>query len=734
MRVVFSCFVSFFLICLACHAKDQVGTSVTEKTSALTADHITHYAEKEYVEATGNVILSQEDRILRADTVRYYPKSDKAIAEGNVIIQEKTGDYIFADRIEVSGDMKDAFATEIRMIMVDDGKMAAQDMVRKDGTQTTFDRVVYSPCEVAHTCGAIPFWQIKGRTARWDQEKHDIEYTDAFMEFFGVPFLYTPYLSHPDPTVKRRSGFLPPSFMSNKDVGFMGILPYYYVISDDKDITFTPMIGAKTQILAANYRQKFSKGDFGIRGSIGHVQTTKGQGQKAHRWNIETGGVYNLNQNWRTGFKINRVSDRTYTRRFPKVGGSSKPILTSKVFAEGFYGRSYTRVQGLSYQTLRANDTERAFPWALPEFKYQFVGNPQALGNWWTFDADALILQRRATTANNMRRVSLMPAYHLPLYGSWGDRYQVDLSLRGDVYSVSKFPIENGTRTISATSARTLPKGAVHWWFPLYRNIADSPLILKPRASIIASPNTSQGSRIPNEDSRIFELSDVNVFDDDRTTGLDRMDTGTRIAYGLESSYYGFGTAPTNVLIAQSYNLHRPRDWFVDSGEGKRASDYILRLQAYPTEYFRFRYRARLDEKTLRSNRSELTADVGRPILMVGGDYIQVAKPKDTNHSDKQGEEQLRLRISSQFVKNWTAFASTIRALGRRGGTLENKFGLAYSNECFTSRITATRTFYRDADIKPGTTVLFEFVFKNLGGVSYTSNAFGDTTPEETSN
>ena len=37
-----------------------------------------------------------------------------------------------------------------------------------------------------------------------------------FNKIYDVPILYFPKLSHPDPTVKRRSGFLTPYFQIRK--------------------------------------------------------------------------------------------------------------------------------------------------------------------------------------------------------------------------------------------------------------------------------------------------------------------------------------------------------------------------------------------------------------------------------------------------------------------------------------------------------------------------------------
>src|SRR3546814_12295588 len=84
---------------------------------------------------------------------------------------------------------------------------------RTGGNRTELDKGVFSPCDLCEDDPTrAPLWQLKAVKIIHDQETKTIEYQDAWMEIYGIPVLYTPYMSHPDPTVKRKSGFLAPSF------------------------------------------------------------------------------------------------------------------------------------------------------------------------------------------------------------------------------------------------------------------------------------------------------------------------------------------------------------------------------------------------------------------------------------------------------------------------------------------------------------------------------------------
>ena len=103
--------------------------------------------------------------------------------------------------------------------------------------------------------------------------KHDsiktIYYDNAVIKVFDFPIFYTPKLSHPDPTVDRRSGFLPPTFSDSKNLGSGINIPYFWAVSEDKYFTVTPKFYvSENPLFLAQYNQAFKNSnllfDFGF--------------------------------------------------------------------------------------------------------------------------------------------------------------------------------------------------------------------------------------------------------------------------------------------------------------------------------------------------------------------------------------------------------------------------------------------------------------------------------------
>ena len=90
--------------------------------------------------------------------------------------------------------------------------MAAARADRSSGDFTVFQSGVYTACEPCKDDPKKPpLWQVKAARIIHDNGEKMIYFENAHVEFFGTPMAYFPYLSAPDPTVKRKCGFLMPT-------------------------------------------------------------------------------------------------------------------------------------------------------------------------------------------------------------------------------------------------------------------------------------------------------------------------------------------------------------------------------------------------------------------------------------------------------------------------------------------------------------------------------------------
>ena len=211
------------------------------KNVVMSADSLTYDEALGVVTAAGNVEISQGQRLLIADAVTYNEFHDVMTASGNVTLMEPTGEVLFADYLELSDELRDGVMRNIRILLNEETRIAANSARRSNGNRTEMNKAVFSPCKLCPLHPEEPpLWQIKAVRIVHDQEARDVAYYDAWLEMFGIPVLYTPYFEHPDPTVKRRSGFLAPSYGSSSTLGVQLTTPYYWNIAPHRDATLKP--------------------------------------------------------------------------------------------------------------------------------------------------------------------------------------------------------------------------------------------------------------------------------------------------------------------------------------------------------------------------------------------------------------------------------------------------------------------------------------------------------------
>ena len=670
------------------------------------------------VVATGNVEFTQSGRTLLADSVTYNQRTDTMTASGNISLVEPTGEVIFADHIELTGSMRDGVIENMRVRMSDDSRMAAAGGRRIGGTRTEFRKAVYSPCKLCEKDPTrAPIWQVKATKVVHDQKMQDVTYRHAFIEFYGVPVMYTPYLSHPGPTVERRTGFLVPSYGSDSELGRLVSTPYYFDIAPNMDATFTPIVTTNEGVVGSGeFRHRQSKTGYVLGGSITHAsrEDDKSNGLRGH---LKGELRHEFDPTWRGGADLHLASDETYLRRY---NFEAPDTLENRIYAEGFRGRHYASANAYHFQGQRSNDNESETPIVFPKLDYNYVGEPGSYGGIWKLDANALIISR--TGGTDSRRLSAKTKWELPYISRLGEVYRLFGSLQTDAYWVNDVQESDALgNTISGFSGRVFPQAGLEWKLSWARRDGRFTQIVEPIFSIIAAPSSQNPDRIPNDDSLSFEFDDTNLFSENRFGGIDRVEGGSRISYGLNSGIFGLDNGFSSFFIGQSYRFRRDKDFGTDTGLDDHFSDIVGRVEISPTQYVNALSRFRLDKDDLTPKRNEVEATVGVPKFQLKVNYLSIDQQNLTDILDPEDEfrdrEEITVGFSSQVTKRWRFGADTRRDLTSSGGSLRHGAFLSYEDECFQFQVDYARTYTRDRDVKPSDTILFRVVFNTLGEV-----------------
>lgn len=687
---------------------------------AFNADELQVKDNDRLVIATGHVEIIQNPRILTADRVEYNRETGLMIAEGNVSLMEENQNVVFADRFEITGDLKNGFADHIRLLLADNSRLAAVGGERRDGNKTILQKAVYSPCAPCQEHPEkAPLWQVKARTAVNDEVSKDVIYRDAVLEFAGVPVFYTPYFSHPAPDVYQRSGLLSSSVGSDRELGGVVRTYTYFAIDPYLDTTLEATATANQgEVLGSEWRKRWDFGSLDIGGSLSNSDRSRGIG--ANKETIDTpvrghffaNGRFDLNDEWRSGFDILRSTDDTYLREFRY---SEEDMLRNRLYAEYFNRRDFASVDAYYFQDLRPGISENS-PYVIPVAKYQMLGDPgTTFGGRWKID----------TGMQSLYRPQGADSYRTDLSGDWERRWQLpggflattNLGARGDAYITrdqDQSPFSTGSAKNDDTQTRFLPSAQTTVSYPMVADLGWAQHSLEPLASVIVSPSLSNSKQIiiPNEDSRDLEFDSSNLFSDNRFPGDDRVESGTRVIYGLRSGWYG-GWGFTRTFLGQSLRLDDDQILPENTGLEDNVSDIVGSLRSQIHDYIDVDYRFRVNQSDLNSRRQEVTSLIGKPSLRANISYLLADGALTTDVP--QDREQLYSGLSSALTDTWSVGGYNRRDLGERDGSLATGLYVAYRDECFNLSLNTQRNFTNRSGLESGDTIFLRVGFKNLG-------------------
>ena len=687
---------------------------------AFTADHFEYDRTNGIVTATGHVEAWQNDHVLRADTVTFDRNTNVAAATGNVVIVEPDGQVLFSDYAELTQGMREGVLKGMRTLLAENGKLIANGARRTDGKINELTRAVYTTCNLCKTDPtAPPLWQLRAYTARQDVENHKIEYEDATLDIFGIPVAYLPYFSHADPSVRRASGFLVPSFGQSSHIGQFLSVPYYWAIDDQQDVTIEPEIttGSGEQV-SAQYRRRFNNGNITADGAFAIDQG------KPNAY-IFTKGLFSYDDTWRYGFNINRASSSTYLRDFKVQNYSS--VLTSSAFVEGFGVGSYTKLDAIAYQGLATTITQSKLPYVLPRYEYSFFSEPIYGGRFRFNTTDFNVVREQGT---NTQRAGAQVDYQRPFAGALGEQYKVTIHADMAAYEATSLDQQPTYGTDGSTQkARVQPTIAAEMRWPFIRDGGtEGSQIVEPIVQLVAAPNAGSFLRrnIPNEDSLDFEFSDQNLFAINRFPGIDRFEGGARANVGLHANWVA-GVTNIDALVGQSYKEHTDKSFPPLSGLNRKVSDVVARATITPASWFDLTARTRVDPHSAAVRMVDALGSAGTPALRLSAGYFYsstnpyflydqsptTVPPTGYPASYFIPRNEVTLGAASQYG------AYKVSGFVREDLRLHKLVGIGaratYEDECFIFDVNFLKRYTSINNDNGGTTILFQITLKTVG-------------------
>ncbi|HEY1362757.1 MAG TPA: LPS-assembly protein LptD [Xanthobacteraceae bacterium] len=740
------------------------------------AEEVNYDYVNERVSAVGNVQIYYGNSTLEADRVIYDQKTKRLHAEGGVRLRQPDGTVTYAELMDLSDDYRDGFVDSLRIDGPEQTRFAARRAERSAGNFTVFENGVYTACEPCKEDPTKPpKWQVKAGRIIHDQGEKMIYFEDARLEVFGVPYLYMPYFSTPDPTVKRKTGWLIPTYATSSVYGFGVSVPYYWALAPDYDLTVTPMITSKQgPLLQGEWRQRLVNGSYTIRAS-GLFQLDKDvflnggnptPGYRDWRGSLETSGQFALSEKWVWGWDGTLLSDKTYLQdyglnRFIQSANLLRwtpDYALSQLYITGRGDRSYFDARSMYFYGFSLADDQKQIPIVLPVVDHQYVFKQPILGGELGFvnnltsvsrntaDFDPISLPAAATGAclpttadpavktsancllrgapGNYSRFSTEWTWRRTVIDSFGQMLTPFVTMRADAadMNISDQPgVSNYINVGQTDIGRVMPVAGLEYRYPLISVQPWGTQIIEPIAQLVLRPSETGVGAFPNEDAQSLIFDDSNLFKVNKFSGWDRVEGGGRANVGVQYTAQFNRAGNVNLLFGQSYQLFGLNSFTLggltntglDSGLDKPASDYVARASYQPNSTFVFTSRFRFAESDFTLQRTELetTAYFGRWTTALM--YGSYA-PQPLIGFPNQREGILgnaRFKVDA----NWVLLGAARYDL-RAHQLSQTQIGVGYIDDCLILALNYVTDYAYSGSVSVNHTVMMQFALRTLGG------------------
>lgn len=702
--------------------------AVSEETNNIPATLVANELinlENGDIEAIGDVRVLRDNKIYEAEKA-YYNKAEKTLlAQYDIVMFDEEGNVMEATEVFSVEKGEAGYANDPVLYFKNSlARMAGTKARRVDTNNVYMDKAKFTPClPCSEHFGGQLTWEIEASEVHWDRQEKMVYYENVFINLFGVPVFYTPYYSHPDPTVKRKTGFLTPTYGLSSEKGFSIVAPYYVVLSDNRDLTITPTVYARENpLLQLDYRSLESWGDLNVTtlmtatrdnkettadtGNGGTEEYKPGdfRGYLAVDGNIPdvAGGELNAN--------IRLVTDDTFLRVYDD---SHNFPTTDKLDSTLGYERS---IEGISFsalsiytQDLRADRPQELTGHVAPlvtaskSFK---IDQADIRALVW---GSALHVQRTdgTDTTRFSTDIEATKSMMLPL----GQMVSVTGTLSGDAYfvhagykkSLNETSYKDCRNDKDRTSRcytdsdqidRFFPTLVGSWKWPFIGTMGNVSNIITPVVEGRLRPRNFQDADQPNEDSETSKsVYDTSISEENRLRRDDPA-KGFTWQYGFD---YSLDVPDAGTLSGTIRQARQP-----DKGNFVGSARMDLDLGLFAEHKFV------IDHQEMEYSSFLVRTGVNRSGIRLGAslDVKNYQKSNETSEMVLSGGIDLTENVS---------FDANLRRDMTNYENREANYFMKIQNECLQLNLSAKREYSEDRDVKEETTFFVQLILKGLG-------------------
>ena len=684
-------------------AKDKVKVIDLNKQISIQTDHISFDKKKNILESQNQSVLKDNKGNILSANIFEYNLSDGILKLKNANLKDFNENTFNIETAFLNTLTNQLIGKDISINLNNksfdqdnDPRIKGKSIIYNDGL-TEVTKGVFTTCKKTDKC---PPWQLSAEKIQHDPKKEIINYKNAILRVYDVPVMYFPKFFHPDPNVKRKSGFLIPTIKNSANSTNYFSIPYFSAISQNKDFTFTPRLYSnKDFLLQTEYRQENKNSSH-----ITDVSLFNNKG------NSKSHFFYSYNKfiefaNFDEGnidLKIEKTSNDTYLRK----NKLSSVLFRNLNTLENTFGVNLSSDKVLLntefkvYENLNEEKSSDRYEFILPKLDItKKIDNFTNLAGNFLLKSNNLI---RSYNTNILEKVNINNFIFNsnPLFTKSGFKNNFEFvvkNINSDTKNSSSYKDDENFYLSGLFQYNSS--------FPMVKNTKDHLNILKPKLALKISPNYTKD--LSKDEGNRLDVN--NIYNLDRLSSNDVLEGGVSLTLGNDFSILSNITSKElfSIKLANNLRLDENEDLPRRNQLNSKNSNFFGEMSFSPNEILTTKYNASAKNNLTDINYESFIAEISLNNFVTTFDYIN---ENDTMNNNSYLSSNIKFNLNKS---NNIQFSTR----ENKSSNLTEYYNLVYQykNDCLAASVEYNKNYYDDRDIKPEENIFLKLTIIPIG-------------------
>ena len=639
-------------------------------------------------------IIDEFNNVYKVDGFEY-SINDKIIKLDNLVVLDKDKNSFLVDLSYLDLNKKELVAKDISMSFKliensdNEPRLKGRSLISNE-KNTIIEKGTFTFCKKREKC---PPWEMSADEIKHDKQKKTIYYKNASLKIYDRKVFYFPKFFHPDPTVKRQSGFLIPKFQDNSASGLSFSLPYFLALAEDKDMTFTPRLFNDDKFLIqSEFREKNKNSNHIV--DVSQFFSSD-ENSKGHLfYNFDKIFSNNSFDDVELNIKLEQVTDETYLKankiESPIINNLSN--LTNSLNLQMYNEDTTINANFDVYEDLAKKDSDKYE--YVPNFSFSKIINDNYMFNSNGYYKNYNTNITEKVLINNFKFLSNLNLFDNGIVNE-------------KVFSIKNVNSEstNSDNFKNKATASITPTFQTNYTYPMNKETKEFSNLLTPKLSLRLSLPSSKDVR---KKDRTIEYE--NIYDLDRLGITETSEGGISATYGYEYVKFDKSNFDEKMKFgfANNLRLEENKDLPINSNLGDKVSDFV--------GFFEYKYNDNIEfdyDFSLKNNFDDKNYEI------FGFEYYLNKFSTKFEYLNKNNSN-----LKTSYLKNETKFNFNEKnsLIFETSENKEKSFTeyyniiYQYENDCLKAGIEYNKEYYTDEDLKPTENLFFKITILPFGG------------------